>query len=236
MAMSAFVAFYDYLVAQLTGGEKQHVVTRVRGEGGLRLLLTRQDLNEVRLLKDSSKGGWILKVPHRSGPALKRWWLDYAGAARDETVLEGTRALHAAAKILARMNAFGGTERQIRGAVAFIEDVRSVERAFGAAASVPGYYPSAFGFDRDRTIVRTMRPELRLALEMAAHEQTEREACEGELEELEAAWREAEEIAAIADALLIPESIEDWIQQHRRTSSARRDQGNPPRGLEGDGA
>jgi hypothetical protein len=44
----------------------------------------------------------------------------------------------------------------------------------------------------------------RLALEMAAHEETERRALEGELAELEEAWREADEIAAIADALLNP--------------------------------
>jgi hypothetical protein len=42
----------------------------------------------------------------------------------------------------------------------------------------------------------------RLALEMAAHEETERRALEGELAELAAAWREADEIASIADALL----------------------------------
>lgn len=41
----------------------------------------------------------------------------------------------------------------------------------------------------------------RLALEMAAHEEAERRALEGELAELEAAWREADEIATIADAL-----------------------------------
>jgi hypothetical protein len=42
----------------------------------------------------------------------------------------------------------------------------------------------------------------RLALEMAANEDVERRAMAGELAELEAAWREAEEIAAIADGLL----------------------------------
>jgi hypothetical protein len=42
----------------------------------------------------------------------------------------------------------------------------------------------------------------RLALEMAANEDVERRAMQGELSELEAAWREAEEIAAIADELL----------------------------------
>ena len=42
----------------------------------------------------------------------------------------------------------------------------------------------------------------RLALEMAANEDAERKALAGELEQLEEAWREAEEIAAIADHLL----------------------------------
>jgi hypothetical protein len=42
----------------------------------------------------------------------------------------------------------------------------------------------------------------RLALEMAAHEESERRALDGELAQLAAAWREADEIAAIADALL----------------------------------
>jgi hypothetical protein len=40
-----------------------------------------------------------------------------------------------------------------------------------------------------------------LAFEMALNEETERQALQGELAALEAAWREAEEIAAIADAL-----------------------------------
>ena len=42
----------------------------------------------------------------------------------------------------------------------------------------------------------------RLALEMAANEDAERKALSGELEQLTEAWREAEEIAAIADHLL----------------------------------
>lgn len=40
-----------------------------------------------------------------------------------------------------------------------------------------------------------------LALEMALNEDTERRALENELAELRTAWREAEEIAQIADAL-----------------------------------
>ncbi|HEY8470875.1 MAG TPA: hypothetical protein VIL18_14585 [Longimicrobiales bacterium] len=47
---------------------------------------------------------------------------------------------------------------------------------------------------------RLSRPEA-LALEMALQEEAERRALEGELAQLEAAWREAEEIADIADRL-----------------------------------
>ena len=42
---------------------------------------------------------------------------------------------------------------------------------------------------------------MRLALEMAANEDIERQFLEGDLRALEAAWREAEEIASIADTL-----------------------------------
>jgi hypothetical protein len=44
-------------------------------------------------------------------------------------------------------------------------------------------------------------PTRAVALEMVLHEETERRAMEGELAALEAAWRQAEEIAAIADRL-----------------------------------
>jgi len=33
---------------------------------------------------------------------------------------------------------------------------------------------------------------------------------------LEGAWKEAEEIAAIADNLFLPASVEDFIRRHRR--------------------
>ena len=66
----------------------------------------------------------------------------------------------------------------------------------------------------DTRLARSLR-NVRLALEMAAHENTERMALEGELAVLEEAWREAEEIAAISDKLLIPKSVEDFISRHK---------------------
>ena len=39
-------------------------------------------------------------------------------------------------------------------------------------------------------------------------------ALEGELAQLERAWREAEEIAAIADSLLLPEHTDEFLDRH----------------------
>ncbi len=57
---------------------------------------------------------------------------------------------------------------------------------------------------------------MKLALEMAAHEEQERRALEGELAILEAAWREAEEVARIADDLLLPERAESRFEELKR--------------------
>ncbi|HEV2179618.1 MAG TPA: hypothetical protein VGR59_04835 [Gemmatimonadaceae bacterium] len=56
--------------------------------------------------------------------------------------------------------------------------------------------------------------EERLALEMAVHEEEERRALEEEISVLESAWREAEEIAAIADDLLTPSSTRKFVADH----------------------
>jgi hypothetical protein len=59
-----------------------------------------------------------------------------------------------------------------------------------------------------------------LALEMAAHEDSERRALDGELSLLEDAWRQAEEIAAIADDLFIPEATRARLSNLKETDSA----------------
>jgi hypothetical protein len=50
-------------------------------------------------------------------------------------------------------------------------------------------------------------PEISLALEMALHEDAERRALDGELAALRDEWELAEEVARIADDLLLPESV-----------------------------
>jgi hypothetical protein len=64
---------------------------------------------------------------------------------------------------------------------------------------------------------------VRLALEMMAHEDVERRALQGELAVLETAWREAEEIAGIADDLLVPRDVDSWMSQFRSGAKQRND-------------
>jgi hypothetical protein len=217
IALNAVVALYDAAVAFFTGGERQRVVTRVWADDGERLPLTRTDMKEVRLIETEAPEGWLLRVPHRAGLAQRRWWSEYAGLEQETTELVGSAAIRAAGKILPRVNAYGGNDRQVEDAVGLIEREGDAERVFRVMARTPGYRQGAL-FDVDRSVLRSMRSEFRLALEMAAHEESERRAFEGELEQLEEAWREAEEIAAIADMLLVPEDVEEWIRKHREAS------------------
>jgi hypothetical protein len=67
------------------------------------------------------------------------------------------------------------------------------------------------------TALRKADPVLRLALEIAANDEVERVALEGELHLLELEWREAEELASISDNLLVPDWIRARIEAWQRT-------------------
>ena len=54
----------------------------------------------------------------------------------------------------------------------------------------------------------------RLALEMAANEDIERRALLGELELLHAAWKDAEEIASIADEMFTDDVFDEFKRQY----------------------
>jgi hypothetical protein len=101
--------------------------------------------------------------------------------------LTGAAAQTLASVACARSNQIGARPSYIRAAV------ESLERRGGPAAVLDAAC-HAGGLSRIRYVDR-------LALEMALHEEQERRAMEGELRTLEAAWREAEKIAAIADGL-----------------------------------
>jgi len=153
-------------------------------------------------------------------------------------IVHGREALGLAGQLMAQANRRGGKKDEIRGAVRRIERAGHPEvflpeaaelaqRALRRSGSVARRSPSwGDGRRADASAIERLRkplpgslaglnPGLRLAIEMATHEEAEREALEGELKELEARWREAEEIARIADNLFVPDSIEDFIEDER---------------------
>ena len=126
------------------------------------------------------------------------------------TTLTGADALATGARLLARANWLGGRGGLVRHAVAQIEAAGDAERYLMAAAR----RVARFGGRRRMLAQRRhigalgLEPVERLALEMAVHEESERRAIEEELGRLSEEWRSAEEIAEIADSLLIEPEFE----------------------------
>jgi hypothetical protein len=83
------------------------------------------------------------------------------------------------------------------------EAIRLLEHTCGEPSRLLSYVAGKpLRFTTGRTFpLREVAPEIRLALEMCAHEDTEQRALHGELKLLEREWREAETIARHADAL-----------------------------------
>ncbi|MBD0320981.1 MAG: hypothetical protein ICV87_11650, partial [Gemmatimonadetes bacterium] len=117
-------------------------------------------------------------------------------------LLAGAPALRAATVLLAHANLHGATHEAVKGAVARL-DRSGGPRAYFLRAEAEARR-EGWGYRE----LWAMPFEIRLALEMATHEDSERRALEGELAELEAYWRDAEAIAAVADRLAIPAGVE----------------------------
>jgi hypothetical protein len=134
--------------------------------------------------------------------------------------LTGDDVIRAAGAILPRVNKGGGSAKTIAQAVAHLEEANDTANLFRntAHALQEKGRRHAFTLKNYNPLARAPA-SLRLALEMASHEDAERRALEGELHILEAAWKDAEEIAGIADNMFLPQSVEEDLArlkgQHR---------------------
>lgn len=172
-------------------------LAKVRAPDGTVLKLKRPHLDATRLeLVDE---GWELVVKRR----------------KDEVRFTGEEAHRTAAVLVSRINRNGAGKQAVQDAVRRLDELGSPEAVIRAAAAAR---PAATGKrGRGGTVAKADAPT-RLALEMALHEEQERRALEGELWLLERRWKEAEEIAAISDSLLLPEGVEEFVE--RRGGSA----------------
>jgi len=154
----------------------------------------------------------IITVP-AGGFSLSRW---RDGAEKVEVDLSGDEAINAAAALLPRLNAAGGSRDDVARAVDYLEESPDPRRLFRRAVDAIEKREGEKLFPQGNNFLKNLPTAGRLALEMAVHEQSERRALEGELHILEAAWKEAEEIAGIADDMFLPASIDEDLARLKR--------------------
>jgi hypothetical protein len=168
--------------------------------GGKPVLVRARDLHESHVERPIAPGERFslrLRLPDPR-PFLS---LRFGERTRDVRLAEAD-AVRVLRRGMVHVNAKGARPEQLRAALQLLDE-----------QDVDAYLRRLPSFGRQLMAARKqspidwigadapLAPELRLALEMALHEEDERRALQGELAELEAAWRDAEEIAAIADAL-----------------------------------
>jgi hypothetical protein len=163
----------------------------LRANDGQPFRLAPEQLIRMRLLPQNTAEGWALeaKSPGRT------------------TVLTGAPALRASTVLLARLNWIGAKSTVVNDATRYVDASRTPHELIARIARTAAGDGVAWP--------RTLAPDVRLAWEMVAHDSSEREAFDGELASLEAAWRDAETIAAIADQLLLPDAVREKVDSLR---------------------
>ncbi len=152
-------------------------------------------------------------------------------------VLVGEDAMRAAQRLMPTVNRFGGSQAKVQEAVQLLDQAGDPMRVWTTVQQRSGWKPGDERWgngtwvdsNQKRNVIKKIPGALhtldvrdRLALEMSLHEETERRAMEGELQLLEQAWREAEEIAKIADNMFTPAQIESRLESLRGNSSSER--------------
>ncbi len=203
-AIAAFRRWKDPAVTVTVEGGEGH-----REELQLNLAHVR---GAVLIRDDTVPEGWGLMVEHpvEKRPSGVRRLLE--PLAIGSTTLSGTDARLVAALVLPRVNALGGDTSDVDEAVRWLEAAGGPSRAFRTLAWAPLVRPA---LDAHRGTMLSMHPGVRLALEMALHEDEERRALQGELSILAWAWQREERLAGIADRLGITTDLAEQLDRLR---------------------
>jgi hypothetical protein len=201
---------------------QEEIVYRVRGSvspTGEELLVREADLRGSRV-QTNENGALQISLPDPLSTRARLLRLFTGRVTPHRFAVAGDEAHNLLCRALIRVNASGASERDLQRALELMERHGSPETIL--SGEVGGTLTLA---ERRWSVTKRLqgrggqgplpRPTL-LALEMLLHEEAERRALAGELLALREQWREAEEIAAIADTLL------DDPQRFRRLGSKRR--------------
>ena len=227
VSVVAFSGLYGNVGRFFIHGRGETVVARIRTGDGTVLPVRRRHLSETSLYAGGD-GRLVLDLRHKMLEDEPRYRIG-------RTRFVGRDAERVAAVVVAAVNRFGAPKQGVAEAVQTIEDAGGPQKFLEHTARAQGMLEQfaqsspAFAY-AIRPSSRRRRPmggfpthtglfalpkNGRLALEMALHEEAERRALDGALEELERAWRDAETVAAISDDLLIPDSVRNTIDKLR---------------------
>ena len=200
-----------YQLGNLSYGlyNNRRIVARVRDSEGNILPVMALGARQTTMLTPTENEPWGLRITHRSVASPGLEWLRYEKRL-PQTDIRGEDAVRAAAQLLPTLNAKGASSKQVKDAVVLATEHTDPAIVFDRAARLAATKRSWNDFGKG-AMLALISPELRLALEMVSHEESERRALEGELYLLENAWKEAEEIAAISDDMFLPEEISNRL-------------------------
>lgn len=208
------------IAAALTSMFGPVILIRAAVDGAERLFTEKDELPGAGVFDTRVRVSGIL-IHMEIEPASVRVVTGSSGAAeavvpygRGTRTLSGADGFRVLAGLLRQLNARGAPADDVGRAVnrlARVPDLpsflRSLERRTSSATQ---WQPDVAERPKEtpRTGLLALGATDLLALEMVLHDDSERRALDGALAELERAWRDAEEIAAIADGLGLPRTVE----------------------------
>lgn len=146
----------------------------------------------------------LIRDAHRKKPS---WRGEVHRSSNDVATVTGAPARALLSRAMVQVNQKGASRVLLDDATRILAEAGTAESYLRGTAANGG----GLGKRAGRQPNALARPYA-LALEMALNEESERRALEGELAGLEAAWREADEVAAIADALPNPIRLPRWLR------------------------
>ncbi len=173
----------------------------IAGVGGI-IYLVHRSYGRVKVrLPD----GRVVTVRHSMGkevqlaPDAEHGWALNVASKDDASVATGMAATHGLRGVLTALNFFGGKRSDVSDATTLLANAGDPRRFLEQVAAVSAKHKLPN--------IGVLPPDVRLGLEMALHEDSERAALEGELELLREEWKLSEEVAKIADDMFLPAGV-----------------------------